>query len=470
MGKSEPARVQFGDQNMAGDLRELIRRQPFIVSRAWLRTDFSAPSAQGPLAWIETLGVHMHPAFGLIGTSAICVLTPRHPHSEGSLPSVMLCARCREDDGSREMAKEGSEGRAISDALKSEQASACCHVSMENTTLRRASSQLAIMNGRSSAEAATHAMLDGAASEATKPLWTQMARLNPPAPNPKAVPTLWKYDSIRPHLMQAGKLVPEQLAERRVLMLVNPGREEPYTTDTLYAGLQLVMPGETAKAHRHAAFAMRFIIEGEGGFTAVQGSRIKMKRGDVILTPTWNWHDHGNGGSKPMIWLDGLDLPSFIHFPVHFVEHYNKPRYPAEDVDTSKSPLVFPWERMQKALDSKGGDWVSLPYLKADGSEVSKILGGSAARLAAGKSSPSVQETASSVYHIIEGRGYSMVGGKKIEWKRGDTLAVPAWNEWQHFAGDGETVYLYRFDDKPMISSLGFYRTKDTDVESLISN
>lgn len=129
------------------------------------------------------------------------------------------------------------------------------------------------------------------------------------------------------------------------------------------------MPNETAPAHRHTAFAMRFIIEGNGGFTAVHGRRIKMNRGDVILTPTWNWHDHGKDGSGPMIWLDGLDLPNFRHFPVHFVEHYDKPRYPAEDVDTDNSPIVFPWAKMQARLDAADGDWVTKPYLKEDGRE-----------------------------------------------------------------------------------------------------
>jgi gentisate 1,2-dioxygenase len=129
------------------------------------------------------------------------------------------------------------------------------------------------------------------------------------------------------------------------------------------------MPNEIAPAHRHTAFAMRFIIEGSGGFTAVHGQRIKMQRGDVILTPTWNWHDHGKDGSGPMIWLDGLDLPNFVHFPVHFVEHYQDSRYPAKDIDTSASPIVFPWSRMQSKLDASNGGYVVEPYLKADGSQ-----------------------------------------------------------------------------------------------------
>lgn len=129
------------------------------------------------------------------------------------------------------------------------------------------------------------------------------------------------------------------------------------------------MPNETAPAHRHTAFACRFIIEGNDGFTAVHGRRIQMQRGDVILTPTWNWHDHGKDGSGPMIWLDGLDLPNFVHYPVHFVEHYADPRYPAEDVDTSASPIVFPWTQMKNKLDNCGGDCATERYLRADSSE-----------------------------------------------------------------------------------------------------
>lgn len=129
------------------------------------------------------------------------------------------------------------------------------------------------------------------------------------------------------------------------------------------------MPNETARAHRHTAFAMRFIIEGQGGFTAVHGRRIKMQRGDVILTPTWNYHDHGKDGSGPMVWLDGLDLPNFRHFPVHFVQHFDQPRYPAADVESKTSPLVFPWSEMRARLDAEPGDWAYSRYLKDDGRE-----------------------------------------------------------------------------------------------------
>lgn len=260
----------------------------------------------------------------------------------------------------------------------------------------------------------------------------------------------------------------------------------PYTTDTLYAGLQLVMPNETAPAHRHTAFAMRFIIEGNGGFTAIHGKRIRMNRGDVILTPTWNWHDHGKDDAGPMIWLDGLDLPNFVHFPVHFVEHYQKPRYPATDIDGDDSPLVFPWEVMKAALDSELGTSATKRYLKEDTSEgmsimsyglinlkvtltsptVSKVIGAQAERVNAGTSTKLQRETSSCVYHVVCGDGYTTISNKTFTLKQGDTFCIPAWHPYQHTAGTS-TLYLYRFDDQPMLKALGFYRTEDTELEKL---
>ena len=217
-------------------------------------------------------------------------------------------------------------------------------------------------------------LTDSLSNVNVSPLWAQMARLNPELPNPTCKPFKWDYDTIRPYLLDAGRLITEKQAERRVLMLVNPERRAPYTTDTLYAGLQCVMPHETAPAHRHSAFAVRFIIEGQGGYTAVQGKRVPMHPRDVLVTPPWNWHDHGKKGAdeeggddNPVIWLDGLDLPNFIHFPVHFNEHYKDARYPAEDCDTSS--ILFPWAEMEPRLEAQEADYATAPYLKADGRE-----------------------------------------------------------------------------------------------------
>lgn len=106
--------------------------------------------------------------------------------------------------------------------------------------------------------------------------------------------------------------------------------EAPYTTDTLYAGLQVINPGETAPAHKHSAFALRYIIEGSRGFTSVDGQKMYMEKGDMILTPSWTFHDHGHEGEGPMIWLDGLDLPLFQSIPVNFAQPYHQKRFPAE--------------------------------------------------------------------------------------------------------------------------------------------
>lgn len=181
-----------------------------------------------------------------------------------------------------------------------------------------------------------------------EPLWTRMSTMVPPSPNPVCQPYLWRYGDCLPYLSKAGNLVTEQMAERRVLMLVNPAMgmntlcllpmlfcsftdffsEAPHTTDTMYGGLQLVNPGEVAPAHRHIAYAARFIIDGNG-YTAVEGKKLPLMRGDVVITPTWHWHDHGNESNEPVVWLDVLNLPLFTYARVNFAESYNKDRYPS---------------------------------------------------------------------------------------------------------------------------------------------
>ena len=285
----------------------------------------------------------------------------------------------------------------------------------------------------------------------------------PPRPNPTASIVHWSYEKIRPTLIEAGNIVGAEEAERRVLMLENPSLGAPYTTDTIYSGLQLVLPGEVAPAHRHVAFALRFIIEGSGGFTAVEGERVTMERGDVILTPSWHWHDHGNDGTQPMIWLDGLDLPLYRHAKVNFAENYAEKTYPSKPAPNSK--LRFPWQAVQQQLDYHPGDHAIHHYRKADGSHLSSTLSAQAERVVAGKGSPWSQETTSFVYHIYEGEGYSDIGGeggrvaKKIEWKAGDTFAVPAWTRIRHVSTQSAgNAYLFATNDRPMIESLGLYR------------
>jgi gentisate 1,2-dioxygenase len=155
------------------------------------------------------------------------------------------------------------------------------------------------------------------------PLWEVLSSLVTPVPRTAAVPAIWRYSEIRPLLLEAGGLITAQEAERRVLVLENPElRGMSQATGSLYAGIQLVLPGEVAGTHRHAASALRFVLESDGGYTAVGGEKTTMKFGDFVVNPPWAWHDHGNLGEKPAIWMDVLDLPIVNLLSASFAEHY----------------------------------------------------------------------------------------------------------------------------------------------------
>jgi gentisate 1,2-dioxygenase len=155
------------------------------------------------------------------------------------------------------------------------------------------------------------------------PLWEVLHNLIPNEPATPCKAALWSYKDARPYLMEAGKLITAKEAIRRVLVLENPGmRGESCITQSLYAGLQLILPGEIAPSHRHTQSALRFIVEGSGAFTAVDGERTAMSPGDFIITPSWTWHDHGNPGNEPVVWMDGLDIRIVQAFAAQFHEVY----------------------------------------------------------------------------------------------------------------------------------------------------
>lgn len=303
-------------------------------------------------------------------------------------------------------------------------------------------------------------LFQDAAKRAANPLWVVMEKVNPEHPSPKAVPHVWRYDEMRPLLERAGRLVDTESAERRVFMLINPGIGKlPYTTDTLYAGLQLILPGEIARAHRHTAFALRFIIEGGDAYTAVGGEKVLMNPGDLVLTPSFEYHDHGNETKKPMIWLDGLDVPLYQWLPVHFTNPYNDKRYPSEPAPKD-SRLLYPWAEMQQRLDAIAGPFAAQRYVhRQTGGEISATIGAQAERIDRGASTPKRRETASSVYHVYRGHGKTRIGDATIEWKKNDTFAVPAWYPYEHVNEGDETAYLFRYDDRPLLDAMTVYRT-----------
>ena len=152
------------------------------------------------------------------------------------------------------------------------------------------------------------------------PLWERVGGLKP---GTKCVPAHWSYADVRPQLLRACDMVTKKEASRRVLCLENPSlRGTTFVCDSLFAGLQIIMPGEVAPSHRHTPSALRFIVEGEGAYTAVAGEKLPMKPGDFVVTPAWAWHDHGNHGTTPVVWLDGLDTPFARFFGAAFYEPY----------------------------------------------------------------------------------------------------------------------------------------------------
>jgi gentisate 1,2-dioxygenase len=290
------------------------------------------------------------------------------------------------------------------------------------------------------------------------PAWTVYAQIVSNQPRPKAVPHVWRYDEARPLLERAGALVGTDDAERRVLMLTNPALKAPFTTDTLYAGLQLILPGEVARAHRHTAFALRFIIEGSDAFTAVGGEKVVMNPGDLVLTPSFEYHDHGNEGKGPMVWMDGLDITLYQWIPANFANGYEESRYPSNAAQ-GPSRLLYPWQEMKAELDRASGAFAEAAYhLRESGGPISATIGASGARIAPNASGPARRETASVIYHVVAGYGKTKVGDQTLTWGPCDTFAIPAWHEYRHVNDHDAPAYLFRIDDRPLLTAIGAYR------------
>jgi len=194
-----------------------------------------------------------------------------------------------------------------------------------------------------------------------------------------------------------------------------------------------------------------------------------MERGDVILTPSWHWHDHGSEGTGPMVWLDGLDLPVYRFMPVNFAENYSEARYPS--ILAENSSWKFPWARAAAALNTNLEEpYAQYEYRLDNGAFLSKTIGAQAERVAAGTTTKSLRETVSFVYHIFEGEGYSTIitpdgMEEQVEWKAKDTFSVPAWSAVSHTCTlkDGN-AYLFAINDRPMIEALGLQKRESAPV------
>jgi len=294
-----------------------------------------------------------------------------------------------------------------------------------------------------------------------RPLWERVMRLEP---GTAAVPAMWRWAQLRPRLARASELITAKEAERRVLMLENPAlRGTTFITTTLYAGLQIILPGEIAPTHRHTPNALRFIIEGEGAYTAVDGERVAMRPGDFVVTPNWTWHDHGNAGSEPVVWLDGLDTAFANLLGAHFREDHPEERQPVAREDEA-SLLRYPYERTRAALarlaregrpDPAHG--YRLRYTRPDtGGDPFPTMAVFMQHLPAGFRGRPCRSTDGAVFCVFEGRGSVTIGDKTFELAPHDVFVVPSW-EAHRFDAAAETI-LFGYSDRAAQEALGFWR------------
>jgi gentisate 1,2-dioxygenase len=319
------------------------------------------------------------------------------------------------------------------------------------------------------------------------PLWQVLKGLITPEPRSPALPALWRYDEIRPYILEAGELITAKEAERRVLILENPGMKgSSAITRTLYAGLQLILPGEVAPAHRHSQTALRFVVEGEGAYTAVEGERTTMRPGDFVITPTWTWHDHGNGSDRPMVWMDGLDIPLVQFLDASFAERgeedsqnvarpegdalarYGQGLLPIDhDARQPSSPIFnYPYARTREALEvmRRSGPWdphhgLKMKYVNpATGGWAIPTMATCMQLLPKGFDGAAYRSTDGAVFCCVEGRGHTEMGGERFDWGPRDIFVVPSWTEHRHVAA-GEAV-LFSFSDRPVQEALGLWRER----------
>lgn len=318
------------------------------------------------------------------------------------------------------------------------------------------------------------------------PLWRSPEMNMMKEPRPRVLPHLWRFDAIRSTMMEAGRVVPAAEAERRVLLLVNPGLggiKAP--VGTLAGGVQMVMPGEVAPAHRHTPTAIRFVLESKGGaYTAVDGERARMEEGDFIVTPSGLWHDHSNDGDQPILWLDGVDVPMARFFDAVFADNYPEAHHPLHrdegdalarygngllPVDWKPkglhSPIFrYPYGRARDALtrllksdtpDACHGH--KLAYVNpATGDHAVPTMAAFLSLLPRGFRGAPYRSTESTVYVVAEGRGRTIVGDTVLEWGPRDIFVVPNWTFARHET-EGEAV-LFNYSDRAAQQKLGYFR------------
>jgi gentisate 1,2-dioxygenase len=315
------------------------------------------------------------------------------------------------------------------------------------------------------------------------PLWPSLRAVLPPGgPRPATQPTHWPYRPLRPLLMRAGELTPIEKAERRVLVLANPGHglDAMKATPAIYLGMQLLLPGEWAPSHRHTPNAVRMIVEGEGAYTTVDGEKCPMSRGDLILTPTGLWHEHGHDGNQPVVWLDVLDLPLLYYLEASYViEGRRQEVKPPSDAAYARAGIVptpmfgrngkrypmlrYPWAQTRAALVALGegqapGEAVQVTYVNPEtGGDAQNILGFSALMLRRGDVVKLPSRSPASIFHVIEGAVDATVGDHRFALEEADTCCAPGFAAVTLANRADAPSFVFIADEAPLHRKLGVY-------------
>lgn len=286
-----------------------------------------------------------------------------------------------------------------------------------------------------------------------------------PEPRKTLLPYVWHYADIKGVLDAAGRLVDHTQADRRNVTLTNPAEGNVYpTVRTMVAAYQLIRPGEVALAHHHTPAALRIILEGRGTYTVVEGGRVEMRPGDVLLTPSWTWHEHSAAeNADDCYWVDILDVP-LVHLlePMFFEKHPDGLQREVRDLD--ESPIAFRWEESLTRLaagteaPADGMSEREIELTGPDGGSAMPTIALHVQQMSAGFTSAARRTTANSLFTVVEGIGRTVIDGESLEWQRGDIIAVPAWRPYQHVVT--EDARLVRASDEPVYASLGLLRAE----------
>jgi gentisate 1,2-dioxygenase len=288
------------------------------------------------------------------------------------------------------------------------------------------------------------------------PLWTRLKALVPREPTPTGVAHRWRYADLRPHVLEAAAHITAEEAERRVLILENPGlRGSSQVTGNLYAGLQLIMPGDTQSA-------LRFIVEGDGAYTTVDGDKVVMRPGDLVVTPAWRWHQHGNDTAQPMVWLDGLDIPLAMYLGGTFREDAHERAAPGDPAPLP--PIHFPYVRMRASLEAlrrAGPPDPHAGYLvryldPSTGGWAMPTIAATVRLVPAGVASAPYRSTDSAVFMVVEGTGAIAVADASYDLAPRDIVVVPGWLVYTIRAD--EDLVLFSYSERAAQDKLGLFR------------